>query len=101
MKRNLLLLALLSLAKPAFAQHTELLGHAGLGLFQFAGKSAVSSSFINYSSYNGTEQGYTNSPYGSRLGTGFVLGGRLQRVCDQPVPGVTVSGPARRVRGEV
>jgi hypothetical protein len=71
-----LLLPLLALALPAVAQHTELIGRAGAGLMQFGGASAVGTSFVNYA----TDYGYTNSPYGSKLGTGFALGGRVQRV---------------------
>lgn len=71
-----LLLPLLALAMPAAAQHTELIGRANAGLMQFGGASAVGTSFVNYS----TDYGYTNSPYGSKPGTGFALGGRVQRV---------------------
>jgi len=78
MKKHFLLLPLLALAAPVAAQHTELMGRAGLGLFKFGGKSAQSTSGINY--YNSSGEGYTNSPYGSRVGTGFALGGRVQRV---------------------
>lgn len=78
MKKHFLLLPLLALAAPAAAQHVEVMGRAGLGLFNFGGKSAESTSFVNY--YNGVSDGYTNSPYGSRVGTGFALGGRVQRV---------------------
>ncbi|WP_210520436.1 hypothetical protein [Hymenobacter terricola] len=80
MKKHLLLLPLLALAAPVAAQHTELSGRAGLGLMQFGGKDAAYTSQINYSNYNGTVSGYTNSPYGSRLGVGFDVGGRVQRV---------------------
>ena len=78
MKKCLLLLPLLALSVPATAQRTEIIGRAGLGLFRFGGKSAESTSFINY--YSRGENGYTNSPYGSRLGTGVALGGRVQHV---------------------
>lgn len=78
MKKHFLLLPLLALAVPAAAQHVEVIGRAGLGLFKFGGKSAQSTSSVNY--YSGTGGGYTNSPYGSRVGTGFALGGRVQRV---------------------
>ena len=78
MKKHVLLLPLLALTIPAVAQHTEIIGRAGLGLFRFGGKSAESTSFVNY--YSRGENGYTNSPYGSRLGTGVALGGRVQHV---------------------
>lgn len=71
-----LLLPLLALAMPAAAQHTELMGRAGLGLMQFGGPDAVNASFVNYTD----DFGYTNSPYGHKLGTGFAVGGRVQRV---------------------
>lgn len=80
MKKQLFLLPLLALAQPVAAQHTELVGRFGLGLFQFAGPDAEATSFINYSNFRGYDSGYTNSPFGSRLGTGFALGGRVQRV---------------------
>ncbi len=78
MKKQLLLL--LALAGPAAAQRTELSGRAGLSLFQFRGRDADATSHVNYSSFNGYEGGYTNNPYGRRLGTGFALGGRVQHV---------------------
>ncbi len=80
MKKHLLLLSLLALAKPAAAQHTELSGRAGLNLFQFSGGGADATSHVNYDRFNGYEGGYTNNPYGRRLGTGFALGGRVQHV---------------------
>lgn len=80
MKKHFLLLPLLALAAPAAAQHTELMGRAGLGLMQFGGKSAAATSHVNYTNVNGFQAGYTNSPYGSRLGAGFALGARAQRV---------------------
>ena len=80
MKKRLFLLPLLALAQPAAAQHTELVGRFGLGLFHFSGPDAEATSFINYSNFRGYDNGYTNSPFGSRLGTGFALGGRVQRV---------------------
>lgn len=78
--KKFLLLPLLALAAPVAAQHTELVGRAGLGLMQFGGKDALNTSQVNYTNFNGYEGGYTNSPYGSRLGVGFGVGGRLQRV---------------------
>ena len=80
MKKRLFFLPLLALAQPVAAQHTELVGRFGLGLFQFSGPDANGTSFINYSDFRGYDSGYTNSPYGSRMGTGFALGGRAQRV---------------------
>lgn len=71
-----LLLPLLALALPAAAQHTELIGRAGLGLMQFGGPDAANSSFVSYSA----DYGFTNSPYGRQLGAGVALGGRVQRV---------------------
>jgi len=80
MKKLLYLLPLLALASPALAQHTELIGRAGGNLAWFGGHDAAATSFINYSTYRGTTGGYTNSPYGSRAGVGFGLGGRVLRV---------------------
>ena len=74
------LLPLLLLAGPAVAQRTELIGRGGLGLFRYGGNDAQATSFVNYSNFPGAEGGYTNSPYGSGWGTGFSLGGRVQRV---------------------
>ena len=80
MKKHLLLLPLLATAMPAAAQHTEVIGRAGLSLMQFGGKDAHNTTHVNYTNYNGYEGGYTNSPYGGRLGAGFTLGARAQRV---------------------
>lgn len=80
MKKHLLLLPLLALAAPAAAQHTEIAARAGLGLMKFGGRDAASESFVNYSNFSGSDNGYTNSPYGSRLGAGVALGGRVQHV---------------------
>ena len=75
---------LLLLAGPAAAQRTELIGRGGLGLFRFGGNNAQGTSSINYSygpsGPSGPGGGYTNSPYGSDWGTGFGVGGRVQRV---------------------
>lgn len=79
-KTRLLLVPLLALAAPAAAQHTELIGRVGASFSQYRGSGTEATSFVNYRSYAGSERGYTNNPYGSRLGTGFALGGRVQRV---------------------
>lgn len=75
--KKLLPLLLTLLAGPAAAQHTELITRAGLGLFRFGGASANPTSHINYGSYGAN---YTNDPYGAGWGTGFGVGGRVQRV---------------------
>lgn len=80
MKKLLYLLPWLALACPALAQHTELIGRAGGNLAWFGGRSAAATSFINYGTYRGVTGSYTNSPYGSRAGVGFGLGGRVLRV---------------------
>jgi hypothetical protein len=80
MKNSLLFLSLLALAGPAAAQHTELIGRAGLGLAKFGGPSATTTSHVNYEDLAGHQTGYTNNPYGAEWGTGFGLGGRVQRV---------------------
>lgn len=48
------------------------------GLFSFSGKSAQSSSFINYSS--STNSGYTNNPYGSKNGPCYGVSANIKRV---------------------
>ncbi|MDB5235018.1 MAG: hypothetical protein JWR44_2011 [Hymenobacter sp.] len=75
--KKFLILPLLALAGPVTAQHSELIGRAGVGLMQFGGANAVGTSQVNYGGYGG---GYTNTPYGSRLGTGFAIGFRVQHV---------------------
>ena len=80
MKNILLPLGLLlGLVQPAVAQTCEITGRAGLGLLRFGGPDARAASFVNYTP-NDASFSYTNSPYGSRLGTGVVLGLRVQRV---------------------
>lgn len=78
--KKYLLLPLLALAGPVAAQHCELIGRAGLGLLQFGGQDAASTAHVNYIDYRGELGGYTNSHYGGRLGAGFSLGVRGQRV---------------------
>lgn len=80
MKKCLLLLSLLHLAVAAVAQHTEIIGRAGVGLLRFGGASAEGTSFINYSDNFGAPSGYTNNPYSSRFGVGGTVGGRAQHV---------------------
>lgn len=80
MKKVLYLLPLLALARPVLAQHTELIGRAGGNLAWFGGRDAAAATLINYSSYQGRTYGYTNNPYGSHVGAGFGLGGRVLRV---------------------
>ncbi|MEJ7662948.1 MAG: hypothetical protein WKG07_27040 [Hymenobacter sp.] len=42
------------------------------------GRDAAATSSINYSTFMGNfTYGYANSPYGSRAGVGFGLGGRV------------------------
>ncbi|GAA4026031.1 hypothetical protein GCM10022409_07550 [Hymenobacter glaciei] len=80
MKKNLLLpLFLVGLVLPAAAQTCEITGRAGLGLMRFGGPDAQPSSLVLYIP-NESGISYTNSPYGSRLGTGVALGLRVQRV---------------------
>jgi hypothetical protein len=76
--KRVLLLPVLALALPAAAQHTELVGRAGLGLLAFGGADAVSATSLYEWGLPGF--GLANRPYGSRLGTGFSVGARLQRV---------------------
>lgn len=74
---------MLVIAAPVVAQHIELVGRAGASFSQYRGSGTEAMSFVNYSNYSnytGYERGYTNNPHGSRLGTGFALGGRVQRV---------------------
>ena len=79
--RYLLLAPLLALAAPAAAQHTELIGRAGLGLLRFGGSSAARASAVNfYQDYFGRPNGFTYGQYAGQPGAGFSLGGRVQRV---------------------
>ena len=80
MKKLLLLLPLLGMSTAVAAQHTEIIGRAGVGLLAFGGAGAEASSFINYSTFFGEPNGYTNNPYGSRFGAGATLSMRAQRV---------------------
>ncbi len=75
-----MLLPLLALAAPVAAQHVEIAGRAGLGLFRFGGRDAASNSFVLYQGNGAGGEGYVNDPYGSRVGMGLALGGRVQRV---------------------
>ncbi|SFQ68918.1 hypothetical protein SAMN04515668_3758 [Hymenobacter arizonensis] len=75
-----MLLTLLALAAPVAAQHVEIAGRAGVGLFRFGGQNATSNSFVLYQDLGASSEGYVNNPYGSRVGTGLALGGRVQRV---------------------
>ena len=62
----------------AVGQKTELALSLNSGLFSFSGRSATSSSFINY---NGAENpGYTNNPYGSRPGWSYGLSAEVKHV---------------------
>lgn len=76
-KKIFYLLILLSWTHLAAAQHTELLGRAGLNFSRFVGSSVENTSNINMYSFNGANYGYTNNPYGSHLGLGAGLGVRL------------------------
>ena len=82
MKKHLYLLPLLTLARPACAQHFELLERAGANLAWYSGADASATSFINRSSDGGVYRGgaYTNSPYGTHAGLGLGLGLRAMRV---------------------
>lgn len=82
MKRYFYLLPLLALARPARAQHYELLERVGLNLAWYSGADATANSFINRSSEGGTYKGgaYTNSPYGTHAGLGVGGGLRALRV---------------------
>lgn len=81
MRKQFLLGPLLALALPAAAQHTELIGRAGLGLFRFGGRAAARVAGVSYyDDYFDGPGGSGYSPYGRRLGAGFTLGGRGQRV---------------------
>jgi len=77
MKKILLSLCGLLLLASAFGQTTELAVSLNSGLFSFAGRSATSSSFINYSPSNPS---YTNDPYGSRSGLSYGLSATIKRV---------------------
>ncbi|UOG74050.1 hypothetical protein MTX78_18240 [Hymenobacter tibetensis] len=82
MKKTILVPLLLGLAGPVAAQHTEYNGRAGLGLFRFSGQGAASVSTISYyNDYLSTgPNGFASNSYGREVGTGFMVGGRMQHV---------------------
>lgn len=60
------------------AQRTEYSIALNSGLFSFTGKSATSTSFINY---NGSlNYSYTNNPFGSQSGLSYGLSGNVKRI---------------------
>ena len=77
MRQILLTLTCLFWFANAFGQTTELTVSLNSGLFSFAGRSASSSSFLNYTPGHG---GYTNNPYGSDPGLSYGLSLGIKRV---------------------
>ena len=78
MRKVLLLLPCLLGLSAAFGQKTEFGLSLNSGLFSFAGRSATSTSFINYNTLQ--HSGYTNDPYGSKPGWCDGLSVDLRRV---------------------
>src|SRR5450755_842612 len=71
------LIALLFLTN-TFGQKTEYGISLNSGLFSLAGRSAESTSFINFDNF--INSGYTNNPFGSNVGFSYGLSGDLKRV---------------------
>ncbi|MFD1469271.1 hypothetical protein ACFQ48_13645 [Hymenobacter caeli] len=81
MKKILLLLPLLALAKPAAAQHVEFSGRAGLGLLRFDGNGAAATTLAADQDNDGSTAGdFTINPVGKRAGFGFGASIRAQHV---------------------
>ena len=78
MQKTLLTLILLLFLINTFGQKTEIRVSLNSGLFSFSGRSAESTSFINFDNF--INSGYTNNPFGSNAGLGYGLSGDLKRV---------------------
>ncbi len=78
MKRILPAFICILVSATTFAQKTEFGVSLNSGLFSFNGKSAGSSSFINYSDQ--TKTGYTNNPYGTKKRLGYGISGFVKRI---------------------
>ena len=77
MKKILLVSSLLFCFASAYSQSTEVNVNLNSGLFSFTGESATSTSWINSIS---EEDGYTNTPYGSRGGLSYGVSASLTQV---------------------
>jgi hypothetical protein len=78
MQKTLLSLITLLFLTNTFGQKTEYRVSLNSGLFSLAGRSAESTSYINFDNFVNT--GYTNNPFGSGIGVGYGLSGNLKRV---------------------
>jgi hypothetical protein len=78
MKNILLFFFFLLFISQTHAQKTEISIALNSGLFSFKGQSTTDISAINFS--DRTNSGYTNNPYGSKLGFCYGISGNLKRV---------------------
>ena len=78
MQKTLLTLTALLFLTNTFGQKTEYRISLNSGLFSLAGKSAESTSFINYDNF--INSGYTNDPFGSDAALCYGLSADLKRV---------------------
>ena len=78
MQKTLFTIIALFCLNISYGQKSEFRVSLNSGLFSFAGKSAESVTFINYSERFG--RGYTNNPYGSRGGLSIGLSGNFKRI---------------------
>jgi len=78
MKRIGLIIISLQILISVFGQKTEFGCSFNSGLFSYAGKSAVGTSFINVD--DNATTGYTNNPYGSKNGLCYGVSLNLKRI---------------------
>ncbi len=78
MKNTLLFFFFLLFTSQIHAQKTEISIALNSGLFSFRGQSTTDVSAINFS--DKFNSGYTNNPYGSKLGLCYGISGNLKRV---------------------
>lgn len=78
MQKTLLTLIILLVLTNTFGQKTALSISLNSGLFSHAGRSAASTSFIDYDNF--INSGYTDNPFGSNVGLCYGLSADLKRV---------------------
>lgn len=78
MQKTLLALIALLFLTNTFGQKTEYRISLNSGLFSLAGRSAESTSSINFDNF--INSGYTNNPFGSNAGLSYGVSGDLKRV---------------------
>ncbi len=78
MKKILFIIYLSFCFISAYGQSTEVGINLNSGLFSFVGESATSSSWINFNTQE--EDGYTNTPYGSRGGLSYGISANVTQV---------------------